>query len=184
MRASALTALVALALAGCAASATEPGGSSSGSIALASVDVAAGGVLPDWSTASAFAGQCAGANLSPALAWYEAPGESVTFALTMTDQSAHDFVHWIHANIPADTTSIGRGASATLAGIAGTTDAGTTGYFGPCPPGPDHRYVFTVWALDAPLDLPVGFRFADFVSAATGHVLATGTLAAVRSGPA
>jgi Raf kinase inhibitor-like YbhB/YbcL family protein len=66
-------------------------------------------------------------------------------------------------NVPAMVTELPAGAgdpAGTLApagSVQGTTDFGTGGYGGPCPPVGDrpHRYVFTVHALRVErLDLP------------------------------
>jgi Raf kinase inhibitor-like YbhB/YbcL family protein len=105
----------------------------------------------------------------------------VTYAITLLDRAAGNYVHWVHANIPADVTSVETGGSATLAGVSGLTGAATTGYFGPCPPGPNHRYEFTVWALDAELTLADPLTYPGFVSAAEGHVLATGSISGMYS---
>ena len=68
--------------------------------------------------------------------------------------------------------------------IQGRNDNGTLGYFGPCPPGPSHHYVVTVYALDQALDLESGYAYDDFLKASIGHPLATATLTGTRSGPA
>ncbi len=104
----------------------------------------------------------------------------------MIDTDARDFVHWMLADIPASTTSIERGASDEVraAGGKGTLSSEYDGkYFGPCPPGPDHHYVFTVYALDAPLDLEPGFTLDDLRDSLEGHILAQGSLTGLRSGP-
>ncbi|NLF04965.1 MAG: YbhB/YbcL family Raf kinase inhibitor-like protein, partial [Actinomycetales bacterium] len=115
---------------------------------LSSTDFTDGSELAEEFTADAFSGQCRGENLNPALSWEGAPAGTVSFAVTMVDVSADDFVHWLHAGIPADVTSVGSGAAGELPGVAGQSATGQFGYFGPCPPTPDHEYVFTVHALD------------------------------------
>lgn len=99
---------------------------------------------------------CTGKNVSPALAWKNAPSGTQSFALTMFDPDAptgSGWWHWVVLNIPANTSSIPTGASRTPKMPAGAlemrTDFGTTGYGGPCPPPGDkpHRYVFTLYAL-------------------------------------
>jgi Raf kinase inhibitor-like YbhB/YbcL family protein len=109
---------------------------------------------------------CSGQNVSPALAWRGAPEGTRSYAVTVYDPDAptgSGWWHWVVYNIPASATALpsGAGAGATAglpAGAAqGTTDFGTAGYGGPCPPAGDapHRYVFTVHALKvARLDLP------------------------------
>lgn len=153
--------------------------------AITSPDFADGEELADSATASAFGGQCAGDNVNPALEWNEAPAGTVTFAITMIDESAGNWVHWVHANIPAEVTTVAQGASADLPGVQGRDQAtGEPGYFGPCPPGPSHRYVFTVHALDTELELETGFSNLDLIIAMGDHVLGSAEITGMRSGPA
>lgn len=152
---------------------------------ITSPDFADGEELADSATANAFDGQCTGDNINPALEWTEAPAGTVTFAITMLDQSASGWVHWVHANIPADVTSVAQGGSAELAGVSGRDQAtGEAGYFGPCPPGPNHRYVFTVHALDTALELEPGFSGLDLTIAMQDHILGSAEITGMRSGTA
>ncbi|WP_447976680.1 hypothetical protein [Candidatus Nitrospira bockiana] len=53
------------------------------------------------------------------------------------------------------------------------SDLGGVGYGGPCPPpGTSHRYVFTLYALDATLRLKTHATKAHVTEAVRGHVLA------------
>jgi len=151
---------------------------------LTSPDFADGDELADWATASEPNGRCTGDNLSPALEWFGAPDGTAAFAITMRDESAGGYVHWAHGDIPPDVTSVERGGSIELAGVAAQNQGSTQRYYGPCPPNADHKYVFTVYALDAPLGLEEGAKFADFYVALTEHELASATIAGLRSGPA
>lgn len=97
---------------------------------------------------------CTGGNVSPELTWKGAPQGTKSFVLTMFDPDAptgSGFWHWVVANIPAATTSLPNGASRSkmpAGAIESKNDTGQTGYAGPCPPpGPAHRYIFTVFAL-------------------------------------
>jgi Raf kinase inhibitor-like YbhB/YbcL family protein len=59
----------------------------------------------------------------------------------------------------------------------GENGFGQTGYGGPKPPpGPPHRYVFRLWALDRRLDLTNGARREELEQAIEGHVLAEARL--------
>jgi Raf kinase inhibitor-like YbhB/YbcL family protein len=59
----------------------------------------------------------------------------------------------------------------------GHNDFGEIGYGGPCPPGHSaHHYHFTLYALDAKLNLPVGATRAQVEAAMQGHILAHGEL--------
>ena len=98
---------------------------------------------------------CTGGNVSPELSWHGAPQGTKSFVLTMFDQDAptgSGFWHWVVANIPATAAALPTGASRTNKMPAGSletrNDTGAQGYAGPCPPpGPAHRYVFTLFAM-------------------------------------
>jgi len=107
---------------------------------------------------------CAGQNISPTLQWSNPPAGTKSFAVTAYDPDAptgSGWWHWVMYNIPAGTTGLaagaGNGRNAPRGSAQGTTDFGTKGYGGPCPPVGDkpHHYHFTVFALKVDrLDLP------------------------------
>ena len=79
--------------------------------------------------------------------------------------------------IPARARGIAEGRAS--AGAVETENGfGVHGWGGPCPPQGDapHRYVFTLYALDAPLGLDEEASPDDVRRALTGHALARGTL--------
>jgi Raf kinase inhibitor-like YbhB/YbcL family protein len=132
-------------------------------MSLTSADVRQGATMSTEHVFSAFG--CTGRNLSPALSWSNAPVGTRSFAVTMYDPDAptgSGWWHWVVFNIPANVTSLPRGAGDPAANVLppgavqSNTDFGGYGYGGPCPPpGKPHRYIFTVFALkvDAlPLD--------------------------------
>jgi hypothetical protein len=136
--------------------------------------------------ASTFAGgddaRCPGDNLNPALAWSDGPAGTASYAIAVNDPDARGYSHWLHVDIPPAVTSVARGASASLAGVAGRGTNGTAAYYGPCPPS-QHHYVFTVCALDAPLAPDHALTWAEFAEAADGHVLAVGSITGVFPAP-
>jgi Raf kinase inhibitor-like YbhB/YbcL family protein len=96
---------------------------------------------------------CNGGNVSPALAWKDAPAATKSFALTVFDPDANagqGWWHWQVWNIPATATGFAEGKVPADA-VQGKGSIGRTGYLGPCPPPGSgaHHYVFTLYALKA-----------------------------------
>lgn len=131
-----------------------------------------------------------GDNVSPALTWSSVPAGTEQFALILDDPDApmaEPFVHWVLYNIPGSARGLPEGLPtdaslqepSRLAGtIQGLTGRRRPGYFGPRPPagsGP-HHYTFTLYALDADLDLQPGLNKAELLAAIEGHVIGEGKL--------
>lgn len=126
---------------------------------------------------------CNGAGISPQLAWTAPPAWTVSLALIVTDPDApgRTFVHWVLYDLPAGTRSLPEAPPSQGelpdGSLQGRNDFGNLGYGGPCPPGQSpHHYVFTLYALDAKLNLPVGATRAQVEAAMQGHILARGEL--------
>lgn len=133
-----------------------------------------------------------GQNLSPALEWKNAPEGTKSFVVTTYDPDAptgSGWWHWVVANIPASVTALPEGAGSGKGGLPEgavqvRTDFGAPGYGGAAPPpGPAHRYIFSVYALDVP-KLDIG---PDASPALVGfmvhhHKLASASLTALYSG--
>jgi Raf kinase inhibitor-like YbhB/YbcL family protein len=61
--------------------------------------------------------------------------------------------------------------------MQGINSSDMLGYIGPFPPeGAKHRYVFVVYALDAPLDFGSGATREEIVRGMEGHILASSEL--------
>ncbi len=132
-------------------------GGAANALTLTSPDIKPGARIADEQVFSGFG--CTGNNVSPALNWSGAPKGTKSFALSVYDPDAptgSGFWHWVVFNIPADVTSLPKGAgdpksdAAPKGAVQSRTDFGTPGYGGPCPPKGDkpHRYQFTIFALD------------------------------------
>ncbi len=120
---------------------------------IKSHDVAEGSMLGTQQVYS----ECNGDNVSPAIAWSDAPADTKSYAVTLFDPDAkpNGFWHWIVFDIPPKATSLSRGVGANPAqlpegAIAGQNDFSASAYGGACPPPGSgfHHYQFTVWALD------------------------------------
>jgi Raf kinase inhibitor-like YbhB/YbcL family protein len=125
---------------------------------------------------------CEGRDLSPPLRWHDVPAGTKSLVLIVDDPDAPDpaaprmtWVHWVLANLPADSTGLAEGVPAAqlpAGAVPGVNDWKRTGYGGPCPPIGRHRYYYKLYALDARLAGLSKPTKAEVVSAMQGHVLA------------
>jgi Raf kinase inhibitor-like YbhB/YbcL family protein len=97
---------------------------------------------------------CEGENVSPALAWEEAPADTKSFALVVEDPDAPRgvFRHWVCYDIAPERTALPEGAGSPGAAgdmRQGLNDFGKFGYNGPCPQRGHgiHHYRFRLLAL-------------------------------------
>jgi hypothetical protein len=128
---------------------------------------------------------CDGVNVSPQLSWNAPPAGTKSLALVVADPDAPSgtFTHWVLFNLPPTERSLPEGVpqsdQLSTGARQGGNDFGKTGYGGPCPPhNSEHRYIFTLYALDTLLDLPAGASRSQVEAAMKGHILAHGGLTA------
>jgi phosphatidylethanolamine-binding protein (PEBP) family uncharacterized protein len=84
--------------------------------------------------------------VSPPLRWTAPPHASAWLSLTVFDPDAPNggFLHWRIPRLAAGLRGLPAGSR-----LGGPNGAGTRGWTGPCPPpGPAHRYRFTLRAYD------------------------------------
>jgi Raf kinase inhibitor-like YbhB/YbcL family protein len=119
---------------------------------------------------------CNGENISPELVWKHAPQGTKSFALIVDDPDAQEKIwsHWIIYNIPGTSTGIAQAATKGFVSLA--TDfyymkRGVWQYCGPCPPQGIHRYRFTLYALDAILNLSSDASKEELIEAMQEHIL-------------
>ena len=136
---------------------------------------------------------CFEGNMSPPLAWKEAPPAVKSYALIAEDVDHHTgiWVHWVLYNIPGDVTELPEGISTSTEVLPdgttqGTNDNKNIGYNGPCPPPniahcyadpsrpiePPHRSYYRLYALDAESGLVPGATKVELLRAMEGHILA------------
>jgi Raf kinase inhibitor-like YbhB/YbcL family protein len=130
-----------------------------------------------------------GEDLSPALAWTQAPAGAKSFALIMDDPDAPVglWIHWVIYDIPAKLNSLPEGVAKKESLPDGTkhgrswgvqdAECDRVGYYGPMPPpGKPHRYFFKLYALDQTLGLPPQAGKTQVIAAMKGHILAEARL--------
>lgn len=100
---------------------------------------------------------CNGDNLSPQINWQNVPSEAKSLVLSVYDPDAptgSGWWHWVVVNIPTTATTLVQSAGNNpqllpSGSQAIRNDFGVSHYGGPCPPEKsDHRYQFTLYALD------------------------------------
>ena len=137
---------------------------------------------------------CDGDDISPPLAWSDAPTGTQSFALIVDDPDAPDpaapkrtYVHWVMYDIPAGATALPAGMTASQLPSGtheGANDWHRTGYGGPCPPIGRHRYHFKLFALDTSLGGLGALTKPDLLRAMEGHVLESAQLVGTYAHPA
>ena len=122
-------------------------------------------------------------DISPPLAWSNAPAGAKSFALIADDPDAPagTWVHWVIYDLRPAIKSLGEDqfkvAQFKDGAKQGLNDFKKTGYNGPAPPpGKAHRYYFKLYALDRVTGLAPNATKADLLKAMDGHVLGEGKL--------
>jgi Raf kinase inhibitor-like YbhB/YbcL family protein len=131
-------------------------------------------------------GVAPGEGTSPAISWANPPAGTQSFVLNMRDmdvarnRTTDDQAHWVVWNIPGTATGLPEGVPKGAQLVDGSYQISATGqmYRGPGAPatGPQHHYMFELYALDTKLDVqPTSDAFetrANVMKAMQGHVLA------------
>jgi hypothetical protein len=130
---------------------------------------------------------CEGKNINPPLSISDTPENTMSLAIVVEDPDIPAkvkekmkitvFDHWVAYNIPPSTKDI---SADDPIGTQGSNSSGEVGYTGPCPPAAyepvEHRYVFTVYALDTTFDLPEGATKEELLKAMNKHIVSTAKL--------
>ncbi len=100
-------------------------------------------------------------DLSPALSWSHIPPEAKSLVLIVLDPDAPDpkapkmtWTHWVLYNLPVNSPGLPEKVSSSQlpkGTLMGLNSWNKVGYGGPCPPIGEHRYFFTLYALNAEL---------------------------------
>lgn len=132
-----------------------------------------------------------GRDVSPPLTWGGAPDSTRSFLLVVHDADAatgdgtDDLLHWMVWNIPGTATGLPAGIPQGAQRPDGMRQISVSGpyYRGPAAPatGPEHHYLFELYALDitlpqAAVGLPAAVTRAAIMEAIRGHVRGKGVL--------
>ncbi|CAL9590198.1 hypothetical protein SUDANB121_05240 [Nocardiopsis dassonvillei] len=112
---------------------------------------------------------------SPPLSWSGLPDDTESLALVVDDPEAAE-VFWIVYDLDPQTGEL-RQDSVPADARQGLNSTGEAAYAPPCPEADDpHGYRFTVYALNAPLDLPEGAELSSTLEAIADRAIARGSL--------
>jgi Raf kinase inhibitor-like YbhB/YbcL family protein len=127
---------------------------------------------------------CGGENVSPPLAWSNAPAATKSFAIVMQDPDGGRGTgsnHWVAYGIAPTRTGLTEGEASTSPKdwVGGKNNIGTDYYFGPCGPAGDapHHYIITVIATSLePGQLGPGLTREQLLQALRGKALGPATI--------
>ncbi len=117
---------------------------------------------------------CDGQDISPELQVASLPVGTATLALIVDDPDAPvgTWDHWVEYDIEIEPENQLWPEDVGRLGVRGANSWNLLGYGGPCPPqGENHRYFFTVFALDAELLIPEGVDSNALRQAMEGRIL-------------
>ncbi|MGI6419066.1 MAG: YbhB/YbcL family Raf kinase inhibitor-like protein [Thermoguttaceae bacterium] len=126
-----------------------------------------------------------GDDVSPPLAWSSLPDGTAELALICDDPDAptpQPWVHWVIYKVPLEQAGLPEGVEpvkrprevpGAMQGLNSWPSGQKIGYRGPAPPRGHgtHHYHFTLYALDARLDVQTGLDKEALLEAMSGHVI-------------
>ncbi len=123
---------------------------------------------------------CDGKKVHPPLTIRDAPDGAQSLVIIVDDPDAPTgtFNHWVIWNIDPSTTNIAAGEVPQFA-QQGISSSGREGFVAPCPPTGQHRYFFTVYALDTKLTYDGQAKKNIIQTAMIGHTVAQAQLVGI-----
>jgi Raf kinase inhibitor-like YbhB/YbcL family protein len=99
---------------------------------------------------------CDGSKLSPNFEIAGLPEGTVTWGLSIVDQTAENAVHWVAANIDPAINRVDAGV-APAGAVQSLNRVNKVGYAAPCPKaGEPHTYILTVYSVSQQLEVTDG----------------------------
>jgi hypothetical protein len=120
---------------------------------------------------------CQGDDVSPPLEWNGTLEDTKAFVLICDDPDAPmgTWDHWVIYNIPSDRKQLDENIepSKNVKNMTqGLNSWDKIGWGGPCPPpGPAHRYIFHLYALDEDLDMQPGLTKNEVLEMIDSHII-------------
>jgi Raf kinase inhibitor-like YbhB/YbcL family protein len=110
---------------------------------------------------------CRGADKVPPIVFDAIPPGTTSLELTMVDDGGvgpyaaegKGFVHWHVVGLPGAISAYPRDGALPAGARATANGFGTTGYGGPCPPHPPHRYALSVVAAPSGTSYRIDFTY-------------------------
>jgi hypothetical protein len=127
-------------------------------------DIADNGKLPKKCT-------CDAQGISPLIKWQDIPEETKSLALTVIDPDAvgGTFIHWLVCDIIPSVSSIPEAGPPPQGSREISNSSAGSNYYPACPPSGEHRYIFTLYALNK--ETLENVSMDNFVSMAETHAL-------------
>ena len=118
---------------------------------------------------------CKGKGISPPLSIIGIPEGTQSMVIIMLDPDAplKTFIHWLLYDIPPDIDYIEENEKRYK---QGRNSLFGVGYFPPCPVGGEHRYIFTVYAIDKKLNLKEKSTFWKVKKVVRNHIIQSAEL--------
>jgi hypothetical protein len=126
---------------------------------------------------------CDAEGISPLIKWQDIPKETKSLALTVIDPDAvgGTFIHWLVCDINPSISFIPEAGPIPEGSREIPNSSSGGNYYPACPPSGEHRYIFTLYALD--IEKLEGISMDNFLSMAEAHALDKAELTALYKRP-
>lgn len=124
---------------------------------------------------------CMGGDVNPPFEISGVPEKTSSLVLIVEDidSFAKPWIHWVLFNISSQTTFIFEN-SIPQGAIQGKNSWKRSKYNGPCPPSGQHRYIFTLFALDKEFKIPESsITRTELENDMQGHILSRSSLTGI-----